>query len=127
MTIFDISFHAACSSSFFSLAADGTISPIFVDRMLALGDWLKINGQAIYNSRPWKVCAQDSSSPSVYYTRDEKLLYAHLTRWPSDNEVVLSCPELSNDTKAFLLGTELADESNEITVEPNKQIGRAHV
>lgn len=85
-------------------AADGTISPIFVDRLLGLGDWLKVNGQAIYNSRPWKVCDQDSKNRGVYYTRDDTLLYAHVTHWPLDNQVKLNCPQVSNSTKAFVLG-----------------------
>lgn len=85
-------------------AADGTISPIFVDRLLGLGNWLKVNGQAIYSSSPWKVCDQDLYDHSVYYTRDDTMLYAHLTHWPVDNMVSLSCPQVSNETKAFVVG-----------------------
>jgi alpha-L-fucosidase len=33
--------------------ADGTIPPGQVARLEALGDWLAINGAAIYGSRPW--------------------------------------------------------------------------
>lgn len=84
-------------------AADGTISPIFVDRLYGLGDWLNVNGQAVYGTRPWKVCDQDWNN-DVYYTRDDDLLYAHLTKWPSDNQVGLYCPQISKNTRAFLLG-----------------------
>jgi alpha-L-fucosidase len=34
--------------------ADGTIQPGQVERLEALGDWLAINGAAIYGSRPWE-------------------------------------------------------------------------
>jgi len=34
--------------------ADGTIPPGQVARLEALGDWLAINGSAIYGSRPWQ-------------------------------------------------------------------------
>ena len=105
-------------------AADGTISPIFVDRLLGLGDWLKVNGQAIYNSRPWKVCDKDSNNPTVYYTRDDTLVYAHLTRWPSDNQVVLDCPEVSNSTKAFVLGMKHTD--GELESDANVLIKQYH-
>ncbi|KAL3935605.1 MAG: hypothetical protein SGARI_002908 [Bacillariaceae sp.] len=84
-------------------AADGTISPMFVDRLLGLGDWLQVNGQAIYGTRFWSVCDEDENT-DVYYTRDDELLYAFVTRWPSDNEVPLMCPQVSENTKAFLLG-----------------------
>ncbi len=85
-------------------ASDGTISPIFMDRLLGLGDWLKVNGRAIYKSSPWGVC--DRESDKVYYTRDNELLYVHLTEWPVDNQVMLNCPQVSNSTKAFVLGME---------------------
>jgi alpha-L-fucosidase len=83
--------------------ADGTISPIFIDRLLGLGDWLKVNGQAVYGSRIWSVCDQDLNN-DVYYTRDDEVLYGFLTQWPSDNEVPLVCPDISENTRAFILG-----------------------
>ena len=35
-------------------AADGKIPLLQQERLLALGDWLKVNGEAIYGSRPYK-------------------------------------------------------------------------
>ncbi len=33
-------------------AADGTIPPLMEQRLLEIGDWLKVNGEAIYGTRP---------------------------------------------------------------------------
>ena len=34
-------------------AADGRIPPIFLDRFQEIGEWMEINGEAIYGSRVW--------------------------------------------------------------------------
>ena len=43
---------------------DGRIVPVFQERLLALGDWLKINGDAIYQTRPWRA----QKEPNCRYT-----------------------------------------------------------
>jgi alpha-L-fucosidase len=91
-------------------AADGTISPGMVDRLLGMGEWLSVNGEGVYGTRPWKVCSEDSNSDgTVFYTRSKDVLYAHLTKWPSGNDISLSCPERTASTVASMLGLESKD------------------
>jgi alpha-L-fucosidase len=82
---------------------DGTISPIFMDRLLGMGKWLDVNGEAIYGTRPWDVCQNETDS-SVFYTKKDERLYAHFTRWPADNTLVLQYPVATENTQVSFLG-----------------------
>jgi alpha-L-fucosidase len=53
--------------------ADGTIPPWQVERLRAMGDWLKINGDAIYGTRFWKENTQEDEKLS--FTTKGKTLY----------------------------------------------------
>ena len=45
---------------------DGVILPIFEERLRQLGAWLKINGEAIYETRPW-THQNDTTNPNVWF------------------------------------------------------------
>ena len=84
-------------------AGDGTIRPIFVDRLTGIGEWLSVNGEAIYGTKPWRVC-QNETAAHVFYTTKDEILYAHFTEWPEHDIVTLDCPIATDDTKVRMLG-----------------------
>ena len=84
-------------------AADGTIYPIFVDRLTGIGEWLSVNGEAIYGSKPWRVC-QNETAVHVFYTTKDEILYAHFREWPDDDVITLDYPIATDETKVRMLG-----------------------
>jgi len=44
----------------------GKIPPIMQERLLQIGEWLKINGEAIYNTSKWKTASQWSDGDQNY-------------------------------------------------------------
>jgi alpha-L-fucosidase len=61
----------------------GTIQPEFVERLQAMGKWMKVNGDSIYGTTygPWQ------NLPFGKTTAKGKTIYLHLFDWPSKPEL----------------------------------------
>jgi len=72
--------------------SDGRILPIFEERLTQIGEWLAVNGEAIYASKPW-TAQNDSVTPTVWYTSQISgsvtYVYAILLRWPAGGVLTL--------------------------------------
>jgi len=84
--------------------ADGTIDAIFADRLLGIGSWLKVNGEAIYGTIPWAVAQNQTNE--VYYTHkpNDGVVYVITTVWPKGNVLHLDAPTATPNTKVKMLG-----------------------
>jgi len=92
--------------------ADGTISQSQVDVLLGIGDWLKINGQGIYGTRPWKVAEEGPTvitegsfgdTKAVAYTAED-------IRFTSkDNNVYVFCLDVPVSKKISVRSLALND------------------
>ncbi|XP_043854092.1 LOW QUALITY PROTEIN: tissue alpha-L-fucosidase [Dromiciops gliroides] len=80
---------------------DGIIPPMFQERLLSVGRWLKINGEGIYTSKPWRVQTENTT---ICYTTKESALNAFFNSWPQQRVLELTSPVQQNMTKVSMLG-----------------------
>jgi alpha-L-fucosidase len=111
--------------------ADGTITEEQQTVLREIGSWLKINGEAIYDSRPWTVAAEGEvkgtagaftdneetvyTAQDIRFTTKEDVLYAISLSWTDSDMTIRS---ISNDMvvdQVSMLGSEdnLSWEQNE--------------
>lgn len=102
------------------LRADGTFDEKEEKILTEFGNWMDINKEAIYNTRPWTVFGEgpiaesnirinaqgfnegaysQATAREIRFTQTEKNLYATLLAWPEDGRIVIK--SLASGSKLF--------------------------
>ena len=83
---------------------NGTFDERVVQRILYVGDWLKVNGEGIYKTRPWKHYEEGAD---IRYTRskDGKNVYAISLKWPGETLALKKIKALAG-TQIHMLGVD---------------------
>jgi len=76
----------------------GIIPQPEVDRLMAMGRWLKVNGEAIYSSRRTPF---STALPFGYATEKPGKVFLEVTQWPQDGTITV--PMKNKIVKAYLL------------------------
>ena len=85
---------------------DGTIPEEVKERLLGIGKWLEVNGEAIYGTRPWRSYGEgptkmidlaawytkglDYPAHEIRFTTKENDLYAICLDWPGEQVTIES-------------------------------------
>ncbi len=104
--------------------ADGTIPEIMQSCLRRVGEWLRVNGEAIYGSRYW----EPYKDGDVRFMRKGNTLYAIALEWPAE-ELRLTSLAGKPVTKIDLLGSDepvkwKQDETALIIQPPSKPSGK---
>jgi alpha-L-fucosidase len=73
-----------------------------IKRLKWVGKWLKVNGEAIYNTRPWKRWAQGDYI-RFSQSKDRKYVYVIVSKWPGD-EIKIDKLLANKNSKIIMLG-----------------------
>ncbi|XP_042544552.1 tissue alpha-L-fucosidase [Dipodomys spectabilis] len=82
---------------------EGLIDPIFQERLLTIGKWLNVSGEAIYSTRPWRV-QMEKDKRTVWYTSKGSTVYAIFMHWPEHGILKIKSPKTTESTKIMMLG-----------------------
>src|SRR5882724_5915510 len=86
--------------------ADGTIPPVQMTRLQALGAWLHLNGEAIYGTHPWKrAVGETSEGIQVRFTQKDSTVYATFLGQPKTATVVIKNLSPGAGAQVYLLGS----------------------
>lgn len=87
--------------------ADGSISELQLSRVRELGKWLRMNGEAIYETRPWvRSEGETRDGVPVRFTKKNDVLYAILLAKPKSREVVIESLRMRERTQVQMLGVD---------------------
>lgn len=85
--------------------ADGTVPENQAQRLRSLGAWLDVNGEAIFDTRPWQRAeGKTTQGLPLRFTAREGALYATLLGSPSESEIAIAGLDAPAGVAVQLLG-----------------------
>jgi len=103
----------------------GDLDPQAIQIAKDIGAWLKVNGEAVYGSRPFEACGENTNA--ICYTRNNGKVYASLLNWDGAPITLKALSAggatLGKVSKVELLGSDVAltfvQDGQGLTVTPS--------
>ncbi len=111
--------------------ADGTIPEIQVNLLKAMGVWLDVNGEAIFETRPW-TRAEGATTDGIplRFTKKDEFLYAIFLERPTGSSVKLESIQAASGSQVSWIGTdgiaEWKQDGDNLTVTIPDDLPEAH-
>lgn len=84
---------------------NGTIPEIQLEPLRDLGNWLRVNGEGIYDSKPWKTFSyKNAGGLDLRFTKNENNLYVFIFSLPQNNTVHVPHLGSSIDSEVIVFG-----------------------
>jgi len=68
--------------------SDGTLPDSTLNRLSEIGKWIKINGEAIYATRPAKTYGENGAQIRFTRNKENTVIYIFSTNWPGENALL---------------------------------------
>jgi len=110
----------------FGPGPDGRFDPKVVKLLEEIGGWLRVNGEAIYATRPRSVF-REGDEIRFTRTKDHKYVYAISLKWPGE-ALRLTSVRAREGSKIYLVGSpralDWAQDSNGLTIQIPTQLAQ---
>lgn len=117
--------------------AAGEIPQPVQERLLEMGRWLALNGESVYETRPWKIFGEgpmeiveghlsehkneDATSEEIRFAQRGDSLYATVLDWPEDGVVRIRCLADDSGLLESIKRIDLLGHNKELTWARNAQ------